>query len=533
VQPGGIPGQLKAIDRWVGWRLKVQGDQWKKVPISCHTGRQAKVNDPATWASFDAAFSNAQKHPADGVGIVFVADDDFAGVDLDDCRDPVSREVQPWASEIIQRLNSYAEVSPSGTGVKVFLRGKPPGARRRKGSIEVYGEGRYFTVTGQHLAGTPTTVESRQAELEQLCMRTFSREGSGGGVRDHVAGPRDLSDEQIVARAMRAQNGERFARLWAGDTRDYPSGSEADLALARLLAFWVGPDPARVEALFGQSSLGKREKWLEREDYRRMTVTRAVQDQTTFYKPNTPVDPLLTRGTRKKQEYTGIKDTVGGGGRHGGQERAKEMAVELATSKGGLPDWQASFHLARRLRQLSADHPEQFEPAVAAFCEQAGRPFEELWYAFLHCWPKVRTAEGDDVFAWAARRAVDQPYRPSPALGTMYGAVASIAWHLAELTGEKPFWLPRERLASLLNTNAMTVSRVVSLLERHQVVRCVDAGYSYTEGKAKEYVFAGPPSSQRPQDDQGFALPRVEGLAGPDRAGPPSDTPAEDGPKSA
>jgi hypothetical protein len=78
----------------------------------------------------------------------------------------------------------------------------------------------------------------------------------------------------------------------------------------------------------------------------------------------------------------------------------------------------------------------------------------------------------------------------------MYKAVASIAWHLAVFTGGKPFWLPRERLSSLLKTNAMNVSRVVSLLERYGVIQCVDASYSYTKGKAKEYVFKGPPLVQ-------------------------------------
>jgi len=72
----------------------------------------------------------------------------------------------------------------------------------------------------------------------------------------------------------------------------------------------------------------------------------------------------------------------------------------------------------------------------------------------------------------------------------MYGMVASIAWHLSQHTGGEPFWLPRERLATLLRVSMMTITRVIQLLESHGVLKCVNENWSYSERRAKEYQFA-------------------------------------------
>ena len=90
-----------------------------------------------------------------GIGFVFTPEDDLCGVDLDGCLDPETGEIEPWAWEIIEELDSYTEISPSGTGVHILVRGELPEGRNRKGRFETYDRGRYFTVTGKHLAGTP------------------------------------------------------------------------------------------------------------------------------------------------------------------------------------------------------------------------------------------------------------------------------------------------------------------------------------------------------------------------------------------
>jgi putative DNA primase/helicase len=82
---------------------------------------------------------------------------------------------------------------------------------------------------------------------------------------------------------MDAKDGAKFRALWNGDTSGYPSQSEADLALCRLLAFWCGNDPARIERLFSQSALGQREKWQTRADYRHETIQTALQSLHETY----------------------------------------------------------------------------------------------------------------------------------------------------------------------------------------------------------------------------------------------------------
>jgi primase-polymerase (primpol)-like protein len=208
-------------------------------------------------------------------------------VDVDGCRDPETGEIESWALEIAAELDSYAEASPSGTGLKVFLRGELPSGRRRKGSIEMYDRGRFFTTTGHRLADFPATVNERQEELSRLHRRVFGPEKAarGGGLADRTAAGMSLSDSELIDRAMRAANGEKFSRLWAGDTSPYASPgnegrSEADLALCSLLAFWCGPDEERIDRLFRESGLMRR-KW-QRGDYRALTLAVAL-DRGEFW----------------------------------------------------------------------------------------------------------------------------------------------------------------------------------------------------------------------------------------------------------
>lgn len=274
-----IPDELKAYDHWVCWRYENEKGRWKKPPIDCQTGRMADLTDPLVQVPFEEAYDYYRNHlDVHGIGFVFTPDGPYSGIDLDECRDPQSGVFVPEAEDIIRDIGSYGEVSPSGTGAKMFVRGKlPPGGRRRTdktpwdGNVEIYSSDSYFTVTGRHLPQTPTTVEERQDALLKLYHKTFG--GSGG----------TLADQDLLAKAKSAANGKKFARLWDGDTSDYPSDSEADQALCRLLAFWTEGNARRVEHLFGLSTLGQRDKWREREDYRERTIRTALKDQNGFY----------------------------------------------------------------------------------------------------------------------------------------------------------------------------------------------------------------------------------------------------------
>lgn len=506
VDSEGIPEGLRASPRWAAWKYSLcrRTQRYKKVPVNCTTSRNAAVDDPGDWTTFDAALAFYREHGLAGVGFLFVEEDGFCGIDLDACREPGTGMLEQWAWDIVGALDSYTEVSPSGKGVHILVRGRPE-ACRRKGGVETYFKGRYFALTGVRVPGTPPYVAGRQRELDAFYRKVFAT--PRGAPDDRALSYNGLKDDDVVARARTSANGERFGALWDGDWEKAgcPSQSEADLALSRMLAFWVGPDAERVDRIFRQSGL-MREKWnavhsADGRTYGEMTVELAVRSQKEHYHQA----GLLLRNTQETQEHSETPGNYNTGcglpyaRLHADDlEQAVRMAVGLADEKGGLPDGEAEFALARRLHQLTSDHPEQFKAAVQAYAERTGREVEPFWYAFLAVWDKVRTAEGDDVIEWAAKKAEDEPYTPYPCLGAVYARVASIAWHLSRLRGEKPFWLPLPRLADLLKTNRMNLSRVVTLLGKYGVIRCVDAAYRFTpdkdgKTKARQFVFTGPP----------------------------------------
>lgn len=284
-----LPEELLREPRWVCWRWEPRNGKQTKVPIR-PDGQPAKSNDPSTWTSFEVCLAASMRYT--GLGIGLMLGDGVVGVDLDHARDPESGALQQWAQEIIDELNSYTEVSPSGTGVHILCRGELPAGRRRKGQVEMYSEGRFFTITGHRL--TNRDVEDRTAELAALHARIFGisvdgrRNGHSARRNGASAVPgaaADVGDQELIQRASEAKDGAKFARLWAGQWEgEYSSQSEADLALCNLLAFWTGGDAARIDRLFRQSGL-MREKW-NRDDYRQATITAALEGVRDHYNPS-------------------------------------------------------------------------------------------------------------------------------------------------------------------------------------------------------------------------------------------------------
>jgi len=270
----GIPSEPQAVAHWVCWRVEVRRDRFgqlreTKVPKDPRTGRNASVTDPSTWATFEETVASAQKR-GQKIGFVFTAQEPFTGIDLDGCHDPQTGSVAAWAVALVRRFNSYSEISPSGTGVKIFVVGKLIGASgRRCGPVEIYSAKRFFTVTGQRLDSTSLRVEHRQTDLDAPVAQLFPP--AAAGERTRTTAPISADDDELIERACRARNGDAFARLWAGDWSTYSSQSEADAALCAHLAFWTGNDGERMAWLFERSGL-VRSKWIEREDYRRRTI---------------------------------------------------------------------------------------------------------------------------------------------------------------------------------------------------------------------------------------------------------------------
>jgi putative DNA primase/helicase len=151
-----IPPELKGIDHWVAWRYELRPDRngklkLTKVPVDPLTGTNAKTNDKTTWGTFEQAWARYERDGLDGVGLVLTLEVGIIGIDVDHCRIPESGIIDDEALAIVREIDSYTEISPSGTGVRIFARGKLPPKGRKKGRVEIYDSGRFLTVTGAHV----------------------------------------------------------------------------------------------------------------------------------------------------------------------------------------------------------------------------------------------------------------------------------------------------------------------------------------------------------------------------------------------
>ena len=313
-----LPDTLTSREQWLCWRAEERDGKQTKIPVDPASGEFASTTDPDTWSDFSSARERVTSTATEavGVGFVFTDDDPIVGVDLDDCRIPETGKSREWATDIIDRLDSFTEISPSGTGYHVLVEGTLPEGRNRKGDVELYETARFFTVTGDHVEGTPKTIRERKQALRAVHREyvsptddsdteSQSTESDAVPVDDDTeATPTSisLSDQQLLERAKSAANGEKFSRLWRGSTAGYESHSEADMALCSLLAFWTGGDATQLDRLFRDSGL-MREKWDERHfadgsTYGEKTVERAIAGTSEFYEP-----PDNTQSTNTEDDH--------------------------------------------------------------------------------------------------------------------------------------------------------------------------------------------------------------------------------------
>lgn len=305
-----IPEGLKNKSQWVLWKYEEIAGRKTKIPYSV-SGKRADTTDPETWASFEEAYKKyrilGEELPTglySGLGFVFTADNDIMGIDWDHVKDPETGEWDPEIIEEIKSLNSYAEISPSGTGAHCICIGEIPGDRRRKGNIEMYETGRYFTVTGEHIPGTPDEIRPAQREINRLYEKRFKaekteipepepREEGNGNIKG-------LSDSEIIEICRHAKNSGTFESLYSGLWKgSYKSQSEADLSLCSILAFYT-QDPGQIDRIFSGSGL-YRAKW-KRADYKDKTIKEALSGLTGTYNPD-----KMKRANREESPQKGRK----------------------------------------------------------------------------------------------------------------------------------------------------------------------------------------------------------------------------------
>lgn len=246
-----IPEELKTLNQWVAWKAEPRNNsKMGKVPINPYTAKSAKTNDPSTWGSFEDAVTCYQKNGFEGISFIFTKDDPYVGIDFDDCF--IDGLLLPEIEDLIQKIGSYTEISPSGKGLHVIIKGQLPGGGRNGKILEIYDSGRAFTFTGNNYLSAPAQIMDGSSIIEYLLKTYYPK-----------AVPLNNGNSMHNTEFAKA-NGNRFDALWNGQYQQfgYNSQSEADLALCQLLLQQSGGNIPAANQLFRKSAL-YRDKWDE------------------------------------------------------------------------------------------------------------------------------------------------------------------------------------------------------------------------------------------------------------------------------
>lgn len=305
-----IPSEMKQYLNWICWKAIPQPrpddpDHIGKLPINPKTGGNAQSNNPETWADFNSALKASEHYS--GIGFMF-GNSPFFGVDIDnvgdEIRDFISGE-NNIISEFVYALESYAELSPSKKGIHIICKGKLPRGARRKGKVEMYDSGRFFTVTGDSISDFSGISDCTET------IKPLHEKYLGGSATEPVRravrqGEIPQTAAEIVELARKSKNGYKFQSLFAGNFSEYNSQSEADMALCNILAFWTGRNPELMDAIFRQSGL-MREKWDRRQSgstYGTLTIRRAIDECRQVYEPPTSFHVKIGREKKTPNLYT-------------------------------------------------------------------------------------------------------------------------------------------------------------------------------------------------------------------------------------
>ncbi len=313
--------ELAGRRQWVCWHYVQRDGEWTKAPLQA-TGIGASSTNPHTWGEFRAIVQAAM---TSGHGVGYVFDGDVVGVDLDKCRNPKTGDIEAWAIEAVERLASYTEISPSGRGLHVICRGKIPRDGGRKGKVEIYTRGRYFTFTGQHLAGTPDNIRDADANLDWL-WSTYIRLGLGPDTErqfDSVS-PGEFPWEKFDALL---ENDPKFRKTWLHKRPDLEDQSLSvfDFSLC-VMAAQAGWDDAELAALV----VHHRRKWggLDKSTKRKDYVARTVGNAREVLRRRSEGNESLAAATASVAARERAEETL---------ENGQEAALDELRSRLGLP----------------------------------------------------------------------------------------------------------------------------------------------------------------------------------------------------
>lgn len=287
-----IPQKLKDEALFCVWKRVISKNKVQKKPFQTN-GIGASHSNPKHFTDFKTA-CDVSANGYDGIGIgVFKG---ISAVDIDSC--VVDGVLTPKAQKVVDMMDSYSEISPSGTGIRiVFTAADFQFDKSRyyihnsKGKMEIYVYGatnKFLTITGNSI--NDKDIEERGHQLKEVLEEFMVRPATKKSANNILAPGSFLSDEEVIMKASDSNQGEKFTTLWNGDISSYHNDhSRADNALLCILAFWCGGDREQMKRLFEQSALYREEKWEQlhgAKSYADMSIDTALSQTDKFYQPN-------------------------------------------------------------------------------------------------------------------------------------------------------------------------------------------------------------------------------------------------------
>lgn len=282
-----IPNELKQNALFCLWKYEERDGKKTKVPYKI-TGARARANSATDFSSFDSVSELVDKYSGIGMGVF----NGYSAIDIDHCvTDGVPNEM---ATDIINTMKSYTELSPSGTGVRIIFKVDDFNFDKNtyyihnaKIGLEIYVSGatsKFVTLTGHQI--NDYGIANCDTALAEV-LNTFMKRDSAVKTNAETNRVSYLTDESVLNKAMTSVNGFKFSDLWEGRVPNGKSHSEADMSLASYLAFWCSGDIEQMDRLFRMSGL-MREKWDRPQSgstYGEITLNRAIANASAFYKP--------------------------------------------------------------------------------------------------------------------------------------------------------------------------------------------------------------------------------------------------------
>lgn len=295
-----IPEELKKYNHWVCWKFMTVNGRRTKMPINPLTGNRAMANNPRTWSSYKDAVEMSKYY--DGVGFVFSRNDPFIGIDIDHCINENGKMAE-YAEKIMKECGSYAELSPSGTGVHIIGKGSMVEGMtgRRTTLIEMYETNRFFTVTGQQM-GHFNDVKDIQPTVNRICEEYFTktpvRKEMDKGTWDKMMGFEqsafNTDDKSFLENVLfKQKNGAVLKQMYEGENPLFGGdASRNDLYFCNQCNWANGNNIEQTDRIM-RSSGRMREKW-----DRKHWANGHTYGQETLKKA---ISPTPKRGVRRYQ----------------------------------------------------------------------------------------------------------------------------------------------------------------------------------------------------------------------------------------